>query len=110
MMHGCAPQSGGLDSLGCHLGGGFCSGLDDLATSWFCYPRLFYCNATGKECYGTSVIVGPTGDPLVVLPTDREVFGIATLNLALNADWDRWRSRLDPVLLPVSGRDRPREP
>ena len=67
------------------------------------------CNATGKECYGTSVIVGPTGDPLVVLPTDREVFGVATLNLALNADWDRWRSRLDPMLLPVSGRDRPRK-
>ena len=66
--------------------------------------------ATGKECYGTSVIVGPTGDPLVVLPTDREVFGVATLNLALNADWDRWRSRLDPMLPSVSGRDRPREP
>ena len=57
------------------------------------------CNAVGKECYGTSVIVGPSGDPLVVLPTDREVFGVATINLSLGADWDRWRRRLDPQLL-----------
>ncbi|NUQ63713.1 MAG: carbon-nitrogen hydrolase family protein, partial [Pirellulales bacterium] len=61
------------------------------------------CNAVGKECYGTSVIVGPSGEPLVVLPTDREVFGVATINLSLGADWDRWRQRLDPYLasLPV---------
>lgn len=57
------------------------------------------CNAVGKECYGTSVIVGPSGDPLVVLPTDREVFGLATINLTLGSDWDRWRQRLDPQLL-----------
>ncbi len=57
------------------------------------------CNAVGKECYGTSVIVGPSGEPLVVLPTDREVFGVATINLTLGADWGRWRERLDPQLL-----------
>jgi predicted amidohydrolase len=57
------------------------------------------CNAVGKECYGTSVIVGPQGEPLVVLPTDREVFGLATINLALGAKWDNWRLRLDPQLL-----------
>ena len=57
------------------------------------------CNAVGKECYGTSVIVGPSGDPLVVLPTDREVFGLSTINLSLGANWDRWRQRLDPQLL-----------
>lgn len=57
------------------------------------------CNAVGKECYGTSVIVGPRGEPLVVLPTDREVFGMTTINLALGATWDNWRLRLDPQLL-----------
>jgi predicted amidohydrolase len=56
------------------------------------------CNAVGKECYGTSVIVGPRGEPLVVLPTDREVFGVTTMNLALGATWDNWRLRLDPQL------------
>jgi hypothetical protein len=49
--------------------------------------------------YGTSVIVGPQGEPLVVLPTDREVFGVTTINLALGATWDNWRLRLDPQLL-----------
>ena len=63
------------------------------------------CNAVGKECYGTSVIVGPSGDPLVVLPTDREVFGLSTINLSLGAKWDNWRLRLDPPLLaPLNAR------
>jgi hypothetical protein len=57
------------------------------------------CNAVGKECYGTSVIAGPQGEPLVVLPTDREVFGVTTINLTLGATWDNWRLRLDPQLL-----------
>jgi hypothetical protein len=57
------------------------------------------CNAVGEECYGTSVIVGPQGEPLVVLPTDREAFGVTTINLALGAKWDNWRLRLDPRLL-----------
>jgi len=55
------------------------------------------CNAVAGDCYGTSVIVGPSGEPLVILPTAEEAVGIATINLALTADWDRWRQRLDPV-------------
>jgi N-carbamoylputrescine amidase len=54
------------------------------------------CNAMGGDCYGTSLIVGPSGDPLVVLPTDQEALGVATINLASSADWDRYRLRLDP--------------
>jgi predicted amidohydrolase len=54
------------------------------------------CNAVGGDCYGTSLIVGPSGDPLVVLPTDQEALGLATINLASSANWDRYRLRLDP--------------
>jgi predicted amidohydrolase len=55
------------------------------------------CNAVAGDCYGTSVIVGPSGEPLVVLPTAEEALGITTINLALTADWDRYRQRLDPL-------------
>jgi len=55
------------------------------------------CNAVGGDCYGTSVIVGPSGEPLTILPTTDESLGIARINLALNADWERWRQRLDPI-------------
>lgn len=55
------------------------------------------CNAVAGRFYGTSVIVGPSGEPLVVLPSDQEALGLATINLALTADWDRWASRLDPI-------------
>jgi predicted amidohydrolase len=55
------------------------------------------CNAVAGKFYGTSVIVGPSGEPLVVLPPDQESLGIATINLAFTADWDRWASRLDPI-------------
>jgi len=54
------------------------------------------CNAVGGDCYGTSLIVGPSGDPLVILPTDQEALGVATINLASSANWDRYRLRLDP--------------
>jgi len=54
------------------------------------------CNAVGGDCYGTSLIVGPSGDPLVVLPTDQEALGLATINLASSANWDRYRLRLEP--------------
>jgi N-carbamoylputrescine amidase len=54
------------------------------------------CNAMGGDCYGTSLIVGPSGDPLVILPTDQEALGVATINLASSANWDRYRLRLDP--------------
>jgi predicted amidohydrolase len=55
------------------------------------------CNAVAGNFYGTSVIVGPSGEPLVVLPPDQEALGLATINLAFTADWDRWASRLDPI-------------
>jgi N-carbamoylputrescine amidase len=55
------------------------------------------CNAVGGNCYGTSVIVGPSGEPLVILPPREEALGIATINLSLTGDWERWRSRLDPI-------------
>lgn len=55
------------------------------------------CNAVADNFYGTSVIIGPSGEPLVVLPTDEESLGFTTVNLALLSDWDRWRSRLDPI-------------
>lgn len=55
------------------------------------------CNAVAGDCYGTSVIVGPSGEPLVILPTTEEALGIATINLALTANWDRYRQRLDPI-------------
>ena len=55
------------------------------------------CNAVAGSFYGTSVIVGPSGEPLVVLPSDQEALGLATINLAFTADWDRWASRLDPI-------------
>jgi N-carbamoylputrescine amidase len=55
------------------------------------------CNAVGGGCYGTSVIVGPSGEPLTILPTTDEGFGIAKINLALNVDWEKWRQRLDPL-------------
>jgi predicted amidohydrolase len=55
------------------------------------------CNAVGGNCYGTSVIVGPSGEPLVILPPGEEALGIATINLSLTGDWERWRSRLDPI-------------
>ena len=54
------------------------------------------CNAVGGKFYGTSVIAGPSGEPLVILPSDREALAVATFNLALSEDWDRWRSRLGP--------------
>jgi predicted amidohydrolase len=58
------------------------------------------CNAVAGNFYGTSVIVGPSGEPLVVLPPDQEALGLATINLAFTADWDRWASRLDPIWQP----------
>ena len=55
------------------------------------------CNAVGGNCYGTSVIVGPSGEPLTIPPTTDESLGVAGINLALNAGWEKWRERLDPI-------------
>ena len=54
------------------------------------------CNAVGGKFYGTSLIAGPSGEPLVILPSDQQAFAVATLNLALSDDWERWRLRLGP--------------
>lgn len=56
------------------------------------------CNAVSDGCYGTSLIIGPSGEPLVVLPSNEEALAVATINLAATADWDTWRLRLDPSL------------
>jgi len=55
-------------------------------------------NAVAENAYGTSLLVGPSGEPLVILPTDQEAFGTATFNLTLSADWTRWHDHLDPRL------------
>lgn len=55
------------------------------------------CNAVAGDFYGTSVIVGPSGEPLVILPPAEEALGIAAINLAMTSDWERWRDRLDPI-------------
>jgi N-carbamoylputrescine amidase len=56
------------------------------------------CNAVSDGCYGTSLIIDPSGEPLVILPSNVEALGLATINLAATADWDQWRLRLDPSL------------
>ncbi len=52
------------------------------------------CNCVAANASGTSVIVGPSGEHLVILPPSQEALGTATLNLALSANWDTWRDRL----------------
>jgi len=54
------------------------------------------CNCVAANTSGTSVIMGPAGEPLVILPPDREGFGVATVNLALTVNWEMWRKRLGP--------------
>jgi N-carbamoylputrescine amidase len=54
------------------------------------------CNCVAENASGTSVIVGPSGEPLVILPPHEEACGMATINLALSDDWDTWRCRLGP--------------
>lgn len=54
------------------------------------------CNCVAVNASGTSLIVGPSGEPLVILPPDEEALGITTINLAMSAEWDIWRTRLGP--------------
>jgi N-carbamoylputrescine amidase len=54
------------------------------------------CNCVAENACGSSVIVGPSGEPLVILPPHEEACGIATIDLALSDDWDIWRRRLEP--------------
>lgn len=55
------------------------------------------CNCVAENASGTSVIVGPSGEPMVILPPGEEACGIATIDLALSDNWDVWRCRLAPV-------------
>jgi N-carbamoylputrescine amidase len=61
------------------------------------------CNMVAENSSGTSLIMGPDGEPLVILPPNREAFGIATINLITSADWSIWRDRLGPFLLNQQG-------
>jgi len=53
------------------------------------------CNAVSGRFYGNSCIYAPWGEPLVQLPPHEEMLGVATIDLALCADWSTWRDRLD---------------
>jgi len=55
-------------------------------------------NTVAENAYGTSLLVGPSGEPLVILPTNQEAFGTATFNLTMTDDWTRWHDHLDPRL------------
>jgi N-carbamoylputrescine amidase len=54
------------------------------------------CNCVAENASGSSVIVGPSGEPLVILPPEEEARGAATIDLALSDNWDIWRCRLGP--------------
>ncbi|MHB9025796.1 MAG: carbon-nitrogen hydrolase family protein [Armatimonadota bacterium] len=53
------------------------------------------CNSCGTDCYGTSNIYSPWGEPLVLLPVDEEALGIALLNVTCTPEWATWRDRLN---------------
>jgi predicted amidohydrolase len=52
------------------------------------------CNASGRNCSGTSVISSPSGEPMVILSPDKEEMGIAGIDLTMSEDWSKWRDRL----------------
>lgn len=52
------------------------------------------CNSVGKERYGGTLITKLSGEPLLILPTDREAFRITTANLAPSDEWDVWQKRV----------------
>lgn len=89
--------------LWCNAGTGIArTGHSSRINASACYAQanrmwVVCCNAVAGNFYGTSVIVGPSGEPLVVLPPAEEALGIATINLAHTADWPRWRDRLEPI-------------
>ena len=65
--------------------------------AWVNHLWVATCNCSAENSCGTSLIVGPDSEPLVILPPREEAFGIATINLAQSADWSIWRDRLDPI-------------
>ena len=58
------------------------------------FKRCPRCNSVRNERYGGSLITEPSGEPLIILPTDREAFRITTANLVLSDDWDVWQKRV----------------
>ena len=52
------------------------------------------CNCVAPNTSGTSCIYPPSGEPLVILSPNEEQLGIATIDLAMNADWSIWKDRV----------------
>ena len=61
------------------------------------------CNCVSENTTGTSCIMSPNGEPLVVLPPNEEALGTCRIDLAMSANWDGvamsanwdlWRTRL----------------
>jgi predicted amidohydrolase len=52
------------------------------------------CNCAAPNSSGTTSIYPPCGEPLVILSPNEEQLGIATINLAMNADWSIWKNRV----------------
>ena len=65
--------------------------------AWVNHMWVATCNCAAENSCGTSVIVGPDSEPLVILPPAKEALGLATINLAMSDDWSIWRDRLDPL-------------
>ena len=53
-------------------------------------------NCVAPDATGTSCIIAPTGEPLVILSPNDEALGAAQANLAWHTDWSIWRDRLCP--------------
>lgn len=51
-------------------------------------------NCAAPNSSGTSCVIAPTGEPLVILSPDREELGVAPADLAWATDWTIWRERL----------------
>jgi predicted amidohydrolase len=65
--------------------------------AWVNHMWVACSNCSAENSCRTSLIVGPDGEPLVILPPLGEALGIATINLALSDIWSIWRDRLDPI-------------
>jgi predicted amidohydrolase len=52
------------------------------------------CNCVSENTTGTSLIVAPHGEPLLMLSSDREEMGVATVNLAIETGWEQMKQRL----------------
>lgn len=52
------------------------------------------CNCVGENVSGSSNICDCDGEPLVILPPREEAYGVAEIDLARNANWDIYRTKL----------------